>query len=231
MLIEDSHHHQMMMMMWMRVWSGCQLGRGWGEVGGAEREKVFTLFEKRAFLGKCAKLLCRLDQWQHRPLGQRKMFCLITTAVPHRSRTLAEESAGLWEVGRRYMSAWTIVTSLVWEQNHSHGLLNRWLLSLYLQAGAQKEPALWLAKFPISCQKSEMLKRRRASPHGCGCNNVHLCAAAIGFWFWGTLQQCRTGTQGCYPTSRRVRLSRKKKRIVVTHRSVATNKFYMSGLN
>lgn len=149
-----------------------------------KREKVFTLFEKRAFLGKFAKPLCRLDQWQHRPLGQRKMFCLIMTAVPHRSKALAE-SAGLWEVGRRCMSAWTIVTSLVWERNHSHGLLNRWLLSLYLQAGAQKKSALWLDKFPISCQKSEMLTRRRAGPHGCGCNSVYFsAAAAIMLWVY-----------------------------------------------
>lgn len=43
-------------------------------------------------------------------------------------------------------------------------------LSVYLQAGAAKKPAFWLDKFNISCQESEMLKSRRASPHGFGRN-------------------------------------------------------------
>lgn len=69
-----------------------------GDVNSGEKKReVFTLLKKRAFLSKFAKLLCRLDQWQHRPLGQQKMFCLIImTAVTQRSQALPEEH---WDVG------------------------------------------------------------------------------------------------------------------------------------
>lgn len=70
------------------------------------------------------------------------MFCLIVTAAAHRPKALAEEDAGLWEVGRRYMSAWTIVTSFsLGEKPFKWSAEPTAVESLYLRAGAQKKPA------------------------------------------------------------------------------------------
>lgn len=71
-------------------------------------QKVLTLFKKKHFLSKLAKLLCRLDRWQRRPLGQLKMFCFIVAAVLRSSEALAAEEIQMGEVGPKCMSTWTI---------------------------------------------------------------------------------------------------------------------------
>lgn len=144
----------------------------------------------------------------------------------------------MWEVGRRCMSSWTIATSLVQGANHSHGLLNRWRWVSICRLGAAKKPAVWLDKFNISCQESEMLKSRRASPHGFGRNNnlkkKIKKSAPLHVLVNGDIATLSSLNPKMLPNySRRVRLRRKC--IIMTHLaqcnfSVAKNKFWMSRL-
>lgn len=106
-------------------------------------------------------------------------------------------------------------------------------LSLYLQAGAAKKPAFWLDKFNISCQESEMLKSRRASPHGFGRNKNKKKTNM--FWLTGILQRCRAGTSRCYRITQG-ECDLEEKCIIMTHPaqcnfSVAKNQFWMYGLD